>query len=118
MAVPSEFIHPHTAPGTTIEQLKEAFEQVLKKHQSLETETATVAPEKTTVEQRIRFVMQRVSQGAVAFEELFADLKTRDNLVTTFLAVLELAKHRRIVLHQAARFAPLILTPGKLSEED
>lgn len=118
MAVPSEFIHPQTAPGTTIEQLKEAFEQVLKKHQSLEPETATVAPEKTTVEQRIRFVMQRVSQGAVAFEELFADLKTRDNLVTTFLAVLELAKHRRIVLHQAARFAPLILTPGKLSEED
>ena len=49
---------------------------------------------------------------------LFEDLKTRDNLVTTFLAVLELAKHRRVVLHQAVRFAPLILTPGKISEED
>ncbi|MDF9445995.1 segregation/condensation protein A, partial [Limosilactobacillus mucosae] len=101
MAVPAEFIHSQTAPGTTLEQLKEAFEQVLKRHQALEPETATVAPEKTTVEERIQFVMQRVRQGAVAFEELFEDLKTRDNLVTTFLAVLELAKHRRVVLHQA-----------------
>lgn len=118
MAVPQRFVHPQTTPGTTIEQLKTAFEQVLKRHENLVPETATVASEKITVEDRIQVVMQRVSQGAVQFDDLFANLKTRDNLVTTFLAVLDLAKHGRVVLHQAARFAPLILTPGKLSEED
>lgn len=47
-----------------------------------------------------------VASGRVVFEDLF-DAATKDDLIVTFLAVLELMKRRQISVEQSGSFATL-----------
>lgn len=113
MHVPREMVSPHVEPGVTIDQLQAAFIQVLKNHRLAQPVIETVAAEKVSVAERMKTVIATVKQGPVRFDELFARDRNRDQLVTTFLAVLELSKHHRIAMQQAELFGPIILVEGK-----
>ena len=49
--------------------------------------------------------------------DLFQDDVTRDNLVTTFMAVLELTRHEIVQINQSQMFGPLIVIPGPKMKE-
>lgn len=119
MKVPAEMIaREQTAPGVSIDQLQIAFRQVLRRHQLAQPQVETIETERISVAQRMGSVFQQVSSGPVRFDDLFDEgPQTRDALVTTFLAVLELAKHQAILLDQAQLFAPIVLMEGPKSEE-
>lgn len=70
-----------------------------------------VSPEPLSVEERMEIILQQVrgSVDFVSFQEVLGDVKTREFVVVTFLAVLELVKTRHIVLVQREQFAPIFI---------
>lgn len=109
MTVPEGMVSAHIAPGVTIDQLRTAFADVLKRHVVQKPLTGTVKAEKITVEDRIRSVQQQLKNGSARFVDLFAAQASRENLVTTFLAILDMSKHGQVVISQAKLFDPLIV---------
>ena len=109
MTVPAGMVSAHVAPGVTVDQLKAAFADVLKRHVSEEPLRGTVQAEKITVAERLLFVRQRLADGPMRCIDLFSDQASRENLVTTFLAILDLGKDGQVKISQAGLFAPLIV---------
>lgn len=105
------------APGITLDQLQHAFERVLKRKQIAQPLTQTVKSETISITVRIKEVFHQVMRGTVMFDNLFDQPAGRDDLVTTFMAVLELAKHQAVLVQQTDLFSPLTLSVGPRSEE-
>lgn len=116
MAVPKDLIQASFAPGVSLDQLQAAFAKVVKRHHLVEPATQTVSSEPITVAQRIAVVLEKVTQPT-RFEDLFADDYSRDNLITTFMAILDLAKHRAVRIEQSEYLGPLIVLPGERKAE-
>ncbi|WP_251546752.1 segregation and condensation protein A [Limosilactobacillus caecicola] len=116
MAVPRDLVQERVAPGVTIDQLQAAFGKILERYQFKEPEIKNVRPERVTVAERIAAVVKQVTHP-VRFVDLFADDQSRDNLVTTFMAVLELTRHKVVRINQSVMFGPLIVVPGPKNEE-
>ena len=93
----------------TLHDLLSAFRDVLAR---IEPETFhRIDAEDLTVEQRIAQLEEVLDrQDELEFASLFMGLPTRWLIVVTFLAFLELARLRRIVLIQARAFEPIIVT--------
>lgn len=95
--------------GLSAQALWEAFRKVLAVKHELTIPEAIVAHEEYRVEDQMRMIVARLLAargGAVDFEDLFAE-GTRDELVATFLAMLELIRRRMILVRQPALFAPI-----------
>lgn len=72
-----------------------------------------VVREKVSLSEALHRVVERLrAEGAVPFESLFSEQRTRQEVIITFLAVLEMAKRRLIRVTQEAPDAPLVLTPN------
>lgn len=110
MAVPAELVSHKVAPGVSLAQLHNAFQKVVHRHLTTEPVEQTVSPEKITVVQRLKTVQQRLQQGPQRFVDLFVDDVSKENLVTTFMAILELCKHGRVQVDQTGPLAPIIVT--------
>lgn len=117
MKVPRTMVKEQTTPGIAPEQLAAAFREVLRRHRLARPVVETIATERVSVAQRMQLVFSQVASGPMRFSDLFMGDRSRDELVTTFLAILELAKHQAILLDQAQLFAPIILVEGPKSEE-
>lgn len=117
MRVPRELVSEQVAPGVSLDQLQAAFKQVLRRRRFTQPVVETVAAEKISVAQQMERVFDKVMAGPQRFVDLLTATVTRDDLVTTFLAVLELAKHQAIQLEQADLFAPIIVTKGLKSDD-
>jgi segregation and condensation protein A len=65
-------------------------------------------PEQLSIEQRIEQLLERLSETeAVGFEELFADVNSRPDLIVTFLALLEMIRLKLIRAFQSGSFGPI-----------
>lgn len=65
-------------------------------------------PEQMSIEQRIEQLLERLSETeAVGFEELFADANSRQDLIVTFLALLEMIRLKLIRAFQSGSFGPI-----------
>ena len=61
-----------------------------------------------SIERRIEQLVERLSEKeAFGFEDLFAGDRSRSDLVTTFLALLEMVRLKLVRLFQSAPFAPI-----------
>ncbi|EEU30788.1 ScpA/B protein [Limosilactobacillus coleohominis 101-4-CHN] len=114
--VPDGFVQEQVAPGVTIDQLQAAFAKILARYNFKEPEIKNVRPERITVAERIQAVVHQVTKP-VRFVDLFQDDVSRDNLITTFMAVLELTRHEIVKISQTTMFGPLIVIPGPRNEE-
>lgn len=95
--------------GLSVKDLWEAFRTVLAVKRELTIPEAIVAHEEYRVEDQMQMIVERLlaaENGSVAFEDLFST-GTRDELVATFLAMLELIRRRVIVVRQPALFGPI-----------
>lgn len=71
-----------------------------------------------TVEEKIDFIETNLFQNStVYFSNLFGSVKTREEIVVTFLAVLELLKMKRIAIQQSGLFEDIEIV-RKIHEED
>ena len=64
----------------------------------------------------LRVLHRVLVYGRVEFSELFPADATRDEIVTTFLALLELLKANRVTLRQEDIYAPIVIEKGEEEE--
>jgi segregation and condensation protein A len=65
-------------------------------------------PEQMPIEVRIEQLLARLSETeACGFEQLFADVDDRGGLIVTFLALLEMIRHKLVRVFQAGGFGPI-----------
>lgn len=99
-------------PATNLFDLLTAFKEVLKERP--EDTTHQVELEAVSIQERMKVVLDILSTREYAsFIELFSDLPRRIVAVVTFIALLELARARRISISQSRPFAELRIYRGE-----
>ena len=104
--LPVRFAPPQ---GLSVQALWDAFRTVLAVKRELTIPEAIVAHEEYRVEDQMQMICERLLEaedGSAAFEDLFT-VGTRDELVATFLALLELIRRRVVVVRQPKLFGPI-----------
>jgi len=104
-------------PVTSLYDLLVAFREVMTTKPKV-TEHR-VNPEEVSIEERMRVILHMLQEREFAtFTELFADLPRRMVMVVTFMALLELARNRRVQLLQAVPFSEVRVMRGERSDLD
>ncbi|MBP5199675.1 MAG: segregation/condensation protein A [Schwartzia sp.] len=104
--LPVRFAPPQ---GLSVQALWDAFRTVLAVKRELTIPEAIVAHEEYRVEDQMQMICERLLEaedGVMTFEDLFS-VGTRDELVATFLALLELIRRRVAVVRQPKLFGPI-----------
>lgn len=95
----------------TLFDLISAFKDVIQARR--EESFHEVVPEDFTVEERMEYIMQSLSnEGFATFTQLFSDIPRKIVAVVTFIALLELTRARRVKLAQSQPFAQLRVYRG------
>ncbi|HWR83296.1 MAG TPA: segregation/condensation protein A [Candidatus Deferrimicrobium sp.] len=99
--------------ATTLFDLLTAFRDILTARKSEVVHQVDV--EQVSLLDRMTYVLQYLRTKDVAvFEELFADLPGKVVAVVTFIALLELARTRRVTIEQSRPFAHLRVYRGRM----
>lgn len=70
-----------------------------------------------TVEGCMEAIESRLREGRVSFESLFTDQPTKEEVVTLFMAVLEMLKLGKVHVRQKDMFQRITLVPGRRVED-
>lgn len=98
--------------GLTLEKLTRAFARVLKR---LEESRSGSGPQRHirrdtyTVGQCMARISRMVRKGRCAFTTLFEDAADRDEVITMFMAMLEMVKHSRLHISQESIYGEIYL---------
>lgn len=93
----------------TLYDLVEAFRAVMQKKKAL-PETARIRRDKVSVSDMVVRLRHRLAREEdVLFSKLFDDVMSREVVVATFLALLELIKKREVVCEQSRLFADIVI---------
>lgn len=94
----------------TVSALLEAFAKMMLRNESLKTEKEKIKEipkDVYTVEEKVTFIKDKLMEkGEVEFESLFSTF-SRNEVVTTFQALLEMLKHQFIMVVQACSFGAI-----------
>lgn len=89
-----------------------AFHQMLERRKNQRPRETTIAQDSETVEDRIHYIRKKINhlptKTGLAFTDLFERF-TKSEMVTTFMALLELVKSGEIIAKQTANYQPIIL---------
>lgn len=114
MYMPEE--EPNPVKNVSVYDLIEAFQTVLKKAISRDP-VSHIERDEMSVSERTEWLIETLSrQSEVSFSQLFTDLTSREAVVVTFLALLELMKKREIVCEQHRLFADIVIRRTEASE--
>jgi segregation and condensation protein A len=92
-------------------QLMRAFQDVMTQFEG--ADVREIELERFTIEEKIGAVRAALeAREPVLFSDLFAESRSRLELIVTFMAVLELLKHGRARVQQEASFGPIWLYQG------
>lgn len=111
---PPPDLEPRLSPnGVSVNDLLAALRDILRqKPPPPESVDTVVRPLRVTVRQRIRTLAARLRQGGrFRFEELFAGDVDRQDVIATFLALLETLKLGWARVEQEKPFAPIYIEP-------
>ena len=110
--------------GLTLDGLLAAFARVMARAEEEEEETVHAARriirDEYTVARCTAHILRRLKKGPVKFEDLFSPHPSRDEVVTLFLALLELLRLGRAGVSQEGIFGEMTLEPrqGEAAEGD
>lgn len=101
--------------GLTLDGLLSAFARVMARNQTDEEEPIQVARrivrDEYTVPRCTAHILKRLKKGPVRFDDLFSPQPSRDEVVTLFLALLELLRLGRAAVIQDGIFGDMMLEP-------
>ncbi|GEP18672.1 segregation and condensation protein A [Pediococcus argentinicus] len=109
--VPDDINLNLVTPGVQLSDLQKAFEKMIAKKLTNEPIHQTIQEDEVSIGDRMIQVKDQVhhyKQG-VLFENLFDDVIDRVNLVTTFMALLELVKDNQVILQQNELFDSILI---------
>ena len=117
MKLPEEFPLPPPnieLTGLTLDKLARAFLRVLERAEAGEQEAVLAAREirrdTFTISGCMTRIQRRLRQGSFTFSEMFDDKMTRSELITMFMALLELIKLNRVKAEQKAAYEDITLS--------
>lgn len=114
---PAENLTPYireeenTVKDVTLYDLISALEKMVKKAKEKEQPLTKVSRDEVSIKDRMQEIRQfvRVGGGMVRFSQLFSKEVTRTQIVTTFLALLELMKAKEIQCIQNQLFTDIMI---------
>lgn len=118
MAIPAGVKLGKLAAGMTVGDLQQALVALTQHRKQPELPIRLIQNEQYTVKtqmNKLRFRLSRV-KVAVPFGKLFDSKPDREEVVTTFLALLEMTKQHEVRLDQPNRVVPITIKPAKLGE--
>lgn len=98
--------------GLTLDKLTKAFARVLmrlEEKNSGSEEKRQIRRDTFTVAQCMSRITRMVKKGRTAFSALFADMYTKDEVITMFMAMLEMVKHSKLRISQTNAFGEIFL---------
>lgn len=108
--------------GLTLEALWEALLRVQGRRpagpREVDFRLRDIRRDSHTVEGCMEAIESRLVLGSVSFDELFSDDPCREEVVTLFIALLELLKLGKAHVRQSATFERIMLVPGRREEEE
>lgn len=113
--LPEEFPLPpqeFEITGLTMDKLTRAFARVLRRMEEQESgsePTRRIRRDAYTVAECMARISRRVRKGRCAFTELFEDMRDRDEVITMFMAMLEMVKHSRLKISQEGTYSEIFL---------
>lgn len=100
---------PNPVKDVTLYDLIDAFQAVLEKRVTHEP-VSRVQRDEMSVSERTEWLRHALRQQTdVSFSQLFLELPTREAVVVTFLALLELMKKREVMCEQRRLFADIVI---------
>ncbi len=97
--------------------LKRIAERKPKEEREVDYRLRDIRRDVHTVEGCMEVIQSRLTVGEVSFEELFSAAPDREEVVTLFLALLELLKLGKAHVDQGGAFDEMILRPGRRAED-
>lgn len=96
------------------EMLQHAFARMIAQRKIAKPVRRKLETEKYTIKGEIKRVRQRIQEATqpLEFQSLFGDQIEAEQLVTTFLALLELTKRGEVTVSQTTQLGPIILERG------
>jgi segregation and condensation protein A len=109
--VPVEEENP--VADVTLYDLMEALSLAFKKAVKDQTPVARMQRDEISVKERIREIKNLLTVNErIHFSQLFGEQVTRVEIVTTFMAILEMMRKHQLVCHQSDLFGDIILSNG------
>ncbi len=98
-------------PGTNVDALAlaESLRRIFDGIVTYELETETIKEKIVSLEEKIKDVLARITDGGDARLSDLSDARTRADLVVVFLAILHLAREQLVRLEQTDRFSDIIV---------
>ena len=98
----------------SIFDLIHAVNDVIKRVEERNADGDEIYDEQFTVAEKITAIRERILAGqSFSFAELFAEAASRNEVVATFLAMLELIRLRQIKITQGDAFGEIMITEGE-----
>lgn len=100
-------------PNLTLEGLLEAMRRVMARvveQPERDIAVRELQRDSISVQQCMFIISARLRQGPCPFEDLFSESPTREEIVTHFMAILELLKLGRLRLEQTRTFGEIIIS--------
>jgi segregation and condensation protein A len=122
--LPEEFTLPPPEielTGLTVERLSRAFLKVVRRFEESEMGPEGqrhIRRDQYTVAECAHRISRRLRHGRCAFSELFEGVRTKDELIAMFLAVLEMVKHARLRVSQAGIYQEIYLEKPLRAEQN
>ena len=100
--------------GLTLEKLAKAFQKVLARAEANEQNenmaSREIRRDSFTVAGCMAFISKRLRRGSFRFVELFEENYSREEVITMFLAVLEMARLSRVHVEQSGAYGEIYLS--------
>ena len=112
---------PVELTGLSLEGLVRALERIIAR-QTQEADPGrvfrSITRDKFTIEQCVFNLTSRLRKGPVLFTDMLSDQVTRDEIVSYFMAMLELLKLGKLHAQQEKAFDDILIMPGRRDGED
>ena len=112
---------PVELTGLSLDGLVRALERIIAR-QTQEADPGrvfrSITRDKLTIEQCTYNLTARLKKGTVLFTDMLSDDVTRDEIVSYFMAMLELLKMGRLHAQQEKAFDDILILPGRRDGED
>ena len=112
---------PVELTGLSLDGLVRALERIIARQTQADEPGRVfraITRDKFTIEQCTFNLTARLKKGPVLFTDMLSDQVTRDEIVSYFMAMLELIKIGRLHAKQEQTFDDILILPGRGDEED
>lgn len=88
-----------------------AFHQMLEKKQQRQPKETIIETEEISIEERMNQIVARIAKikSGTTFDSFFEYDVSKSEVITTFMAILELMKKKQITIQQENNFTPILL---------